>query len=267
MTMAKTSRTMTAATLATLGLSALSPVHLGASVVAAGTAALWVSPSFAHFTFGKRKTSFVIKSVTGGHVVVAPGPDNGVVRISGLVPGDYEAVPLPQTSTAPIPTPTKMSVGEDGKLVFALRRGVSGAPFVQFPYSGSAIGKQEIPEGNNRDLILGLAAKAAVDVNTSSVEGLMKGTLNSREAAAFIVADRAKNGAYKDPQDFANRVCTNVSTDFDLAATQIGNTLIIARGGDPKQAGWKCAAKSGTVELYGVTYHQRHLQFGARFSF
>jgi hypothetical protein len=267
--MAKTTHKFTAATLAALGLSALSPVQLGASVVAAGAAFFSATAAIADgigSPFGSILPGLgvVIKMKPGNSPIIVPSDANGVVRISGLVPGEYEAVPLSHTSAAKIPKPTKMLVGPDGKLVFAVRRGVSGGPFVQFPYTGSGIGKQAIPEGDNRDAILGLTAKSDVDVNTSSIEGLMKGTLNSREAAAFIVADRAKNGAYKDPQDFANRVCTNVSTDFDLAATQIGNTLIVARGGEPKVAGWKCAVKSGTVELYGVP---RRMQFGAKLSF
>lgn len=234
--------------------------------------ALWASPAIADgigSSYGSILPGLgvVIKMKPGNSPIIVPSDANGVVRLTGLEPGEYEAVPLSHKSTAKIPKPTKMLVGTDGKLVFALRRGVSGGSFVQFPYTGSAIGKQAIPEGDNRDVILGLAAKSDVDVNTSSVEGLMKGTNNSREAAAFIVADRAKNGAYKDPQDFANRVCTNVSTDFDLAATQIGNTLIIARGTDPNNPGFKCAAKSGTVELYGVTLEPRQFQFGAKLSF
>jgi len=95
-----------------------------------------------------------------------------------------------------------------------------------------------------------------IDVNTSSAEDIVRlAPTTSVEAAAFIVAERTKNGAFKDASDFANRTCPNVSIDFDLAPEQIGNLRIIPKSGDPKAAGWGCApARLGEipyVELFG----------------
>ena len=89
------------------------------------------------------------------------------------------------------------------------------------------------------------------DVNTSNIEQLTRGTNNSRRAAASIVAEREKNGPYKDPLNFAQRVGGSIPVDFSSSAVRIGDTTIFPRGGDPKQAGFKMVPGSGVVELYG----------------
>ena len=92
------------------------------------------------------------------------------------------------------------------------------------------------------------------DVNTSTIEQLMSGTNNSRKAAASIVAEREKGGPYKDPLNFAQRVGGSVPVDFGYSSVRIGDTTIIARGADPKAAGFKMVAGSGVVELYGKPF-------------
>ena len=43
--------------------------------------------------------------------------------------------------------------------------------------------------------------------------------------------------------------------DFGYSSVRIGDTTIIARGGDPKAASFKIVAGSGVVELYGAEHN------------
>ena len=215
---------------------------------------MWAAPALA--SLGIPGIGVVIKKKPGNAPIIVPSDNNGIVNLTGLEPGEYEIKLLG------INRPTTMKVGPDGKLAFVALRDVKGGPDPKSadPRARRALPVvrewvEPVPELKGASVIVALLANAEMpDVNTSTIEQLMRGTNNSRKAAASIVAEREKGGPYKDPLDFAQRVGSSVPVDFGYSSVRIGDTTIIARGGDPKAAGFKMVAGSGVVELYGKPF-------------
>jgi hypothetical protein len=274
--------TLTAALMAALGVANLSPVQLTATGVALGLG-LVATPAFASLSIPG--VGVIIKRKPGNAPIVAPGDNNGVVRHTGLEPGEYEVGLIGEDGV------TSVKVGRDGQLItVALAEDDGSKPHIEViaragnpvawckplgelcPALRKAVATSDVFDTRAlfaSDLLLPavknlrqrrvdpVALKAGfIDVNTSSADEIVRlAPTTSSEGAAFIVAERDKGSAFKDPIDFAQRVCPKVSVDFDLAPTRMGNAQIIARGGDPKSAGFKCApprkGEDPTLELYG----------------
>ena len=250
--------------LAAMGLSALSPVqHAGALLSVAG-AAMWAAPALALGKVkGKIKTSgdngMVIKRRYDDRVIVAPTDHAGLVRLTGLEPGEYEVNLIGDGGYILI------QVGAEGRMAFAAQRETTYPdPKATDPRARRALPlvREWVEQCcDNEDkpgvtIAMDAEAKQMPDVNTSTAEQLTRGTNNSRKAAVSIVAEREKNGPYKDPLNFAQRVGGSVTVDFGYSSVRIGDTTIIARGGgSPKDAGFKTIAGSGVVELYGKKHN------------
>ena len=240
--------------LAAIGLSVLSPAQQAGVALSVAGAAMWAAPALAANTIPGVGT--VIKKKPGDSAIIVPSGKDGTVHLTGLAPGEYEVKLLGNTA------PTTMKVGPDGKLAFVALRDVKGGPDPKSadPQARRALPVvrdwvEPVPELKGASVIVALLANAEMpDVNTSTIEQLMRGTNNSRKAAASIIAEREKNGPYKDPLDFAQRVGGSVPVDFGYSSVRIGDTTIIARGGDPKAVGFKMVAGSGVVELYGKPF-------------
>ena len=240
--------------LAAIGLSALSPVQQAGALLSVAGAAMWAAPAMA--VAGIPGIGLVIKRKPGNAPIIVPSDNNGIVNLTGLEPGEYEIKLLG------INRPTTMKVGPDGKLAFVALRDVKGGPDPKSadPRARRALPVvrewvEPVPELKGASVIVALLANAEMpDVNTSTIEQLMRGTNNSRKAAASIVAEREKGGLFKDPLDFAQRVGSSVPVDFGYSSVRIGDTTIIARGADPKAAGFKMVPGSGVVELYGKPF-------------
>ena len=245
----KTTKTFAATAIAALGLANITPAQwvLGGAVIGAGMVA---APALAQTTIPGVGT--VVKKKPGNSPIIAPTDSNGVIRMTGLEPGDYEVSLIAEERV------TTVSVGRDGELFTrAVAEDDGSNRRVE-----NLNGPRTTPEiaalrgGGFFVAILAIARGRTIDVNTSSAAEIVRiAPTTSAESAAFIVAERSKGGAYKDPIDFANRVCPKTGVDFDLAPTRIGNTQIFARGGDPKSNGFKCApprpGEVPTFELYG----------------
>ena len=246
----KTTKTFAATALAALGLANITPAQwvVGGAVIGAGMVA---TPALAQTNIPGVGT--VVKKKPGdAGSLIAPTDKNGVIRMTGLEPGDYEVSLIAEERV------TAVTVGRDGELFI---RGVAeddGSNRRVENLNGPRM-TPEIAALKGSSVLVALLAAArgrTIDVNASSAAEIGRiAPTTSRESAAFIVAERTRGGAFKDPIDFANRVCPKTSVDFDLAPTRIGNTQIFARGGDPKANGFKCAppraGETPTFELYG----------------
>ena len=243
---------------AVMGLSALSPVQQAGVALSVAGAAMWAAPALAQQATIPG-VGGVVKRKPGNVPIIVPTDKDGVVRLTGLESGDYEVKMLGNSA------PTTMKVGPDGRLAFVALRDVKGGPD---PKSADPRARRALPVVrewverccDNEDrpgasFAVAEEAKQMPDVNTSTIEQLMRGTNNSRKAAASIVAEREKGGPYKNPLNFAQRVGGSVPVDFSSSAVRIGDTTIFPRGGDPKQAGFKIVAGSGMVELYGKKHN------------
>ena len=246
----KTTKTFAATALAALGLANITPAQwvLGGAVIGAGMVA---TPALA--AAGIPGVGVVVKKKPGNAPIIAPTGSNGVIRMTGLAPGEYEVGLIAEERS------TTVTVGRDGELFTRAVAEDDGSNRRVENLNGPRM-TPEIAALKGSSVIVALLALRArgreVDVNASSAAEIVRiAPTTSAESAAFIVAERAKGGAYKDPIDFANRVCPKTSVDFDLAPTRIGNTQIFARGGDPKANGFKCAppraGEAPTFELYG----------------
>ena len=228
-------RVMQGGVLAMLGLGALSPVQQAGVALSIAGAALGASSALASVNLPG--VGIVVKKKPCCSPIIAPTDNNGVINLSGLEPGTYEVKLLGESA------PVTMAVGRDGLLTTVAwedkgRRWVEAAP-----------------RARGRSVALSARAADIVDVNTATPEALMRGTANTREAAAFIVGERQRSGPFKSPINFAQRVGPRVTADFSASPVRIGDTVIFPRGGDPKQAGFKTAAGSGVVELYGKKHN------------
>ncbi len=303
--MARASHKIGAGMLAALGLSALSPVQQGAALLTAAGVALWASPALADLHLPG--VGLVVKKKPGNAPIIVPSDANGEVRLTGLEPGDYDVAPLRLTAATPVRY-ISVHVGEDGRLAFAVKEGpkgdvghgrVAAAPgqvaspspprwAEAIPFDGAAgtmpVGavvldmRQQftisppVPCTRPRPGMPSTCAarfRNHVDVNASPVEEMRRlAPTLSAEAAALIIAARTRGGAFRNPQDFANRVCAVTAVNFDDASIKMGNTSItMRRGVDPKSPGWICNPQPGTVDLFASRIATREVQFGFRFQF
>lgn len=306
----KTSKTptlpLTAALMAALGIANLSPVQLTATGVALGLTAV-AMPALA--SAGIPGVGVIVKKKPGNAPIIAPGDNNGVVRLTGLEPGEYQVNLVGDART------TIVKVGDDGVLTtVAVAEDDGSKPHIEAVVAGGrqtdwckpmneicpylkgsfdtakvfdmrvlfagdmadatsasfahrkarrhakAATAQALPASDAVASPMAGAGRGFMDANISSAAEIVRlAPTTSAEGAAFIVAERTKGGAFKDPIDFAQRVCPKVSIDFDLVPTRIGDTRIIARGGSPKSNGFKCAppraGEDPTLELYGTKHH------------
>lgn len=92
--------------------------------------------------------------------------------------------------------------------------------------------------------------RSFIDVNASpEAEMIRLAPTLSPEAAKIIAAERARK-PFSGLGDFARRVCSRVAVDFDDAAVQMGSTsILLKRGGNPKDPGWKCHPGGGVGDL------------------
>ncbi len=249
--------------LAALGLGAFSPLSIaGVSMLAAHSAPAVAAGKIK----GKIKSSgdngLVLRRLSDRSLIVAPTDQEGAVYLSGLEAGDYEVKLMGDA------TPSAITVGPDGQLVLVAQPDEAGAggPEVEPADPRARKAKraarkavrasvEPVEFGKARPDSVFDTKAAMIDVNTADVASLMKDTNNSPEAAAFIVAERGRDGPYKDPLDFAKRVGGSVSVDFGYSSTRMGDTMIIAKGLNPKNPGFKTVAKSGVVELYGQKHN------------
>ena len=275
-----------------LGVAALSPLQFAGIALSVAGVGLWSGPALAQQT-NIPGVGMVVKKKPGNSPIIVPSDNNGVVRLTGLEAGEYEVkllgdsapvtmavgkdgrlafVALREGKGAPAPKITEAPVRGMAPVGRALGAPVAAA----VPPATAAVAAPVDPrarrampaarewvqavefgeEGGSGTIIAIVAAAAEMpDVNTSSVEQLMKGTNISREAAAFIVGERKKGGPYKDPLNFAQRVGNNVTVDFGYSSARIGDTMIIAKGTNPKADGFKTNPGSGVVELYGKQHN------------
>lgn len=276
-----------AAALATLGLSSLTPVQQGAMLVTAGAAALWSTPALAQNTIPG--AGVIIKGNTGSSAIIVPSDANGEVRLIGLEPGDYTLQAPCSGPRGCHPWPerdfiAKVRVEDDGRLALAAWEDSSrAAPGTATPsprrwaqaidFAGTG-GRQPAnavvldmrtafqvsPPTSCARSRLGRPGKCGqirnhVDVNASPAEEMIRqATTLTPEAARVIVAERAR-APFTNAGDFARRVCPQVKVDFDDAAVRMGSTsILMKRGGDPKQAGFKCGPRDENVSMFRVTF-------------
>jgi DNA uptake protein ComE-like DNA-binding protein len=116
------------------------------------------------------------------------------------------------------------------------------------------------PPPGTKSTCFGPRPQGHIDVNSSIAREINRiAPSTGIEAASAIVSEREKNGVYKDATDFARRICTVTSIDFDDASIRMGDTTIIMpRGGDPKASGFKCAPQDNMVRLF----HSWHAYVG-----
>jgi len=249
--------------LTAIGLSALSPVQQAGALLSVAGAAMWAAPALA---LGKVKGK-IVKSGDSGtvirkhrhaeRVIIAPTDPDGVVRVTGLEPGEYEVNLIGDVAHILI------SVGTEGRMAFVAKSETTYPdPKATDPRARRALPLvrewvEQCCDNEDRagvTIAVDAEAKQIPDVNTRTIEQLMRGTNNSRKAAASIIAEREKGGPYKDPLNFAQRVGGSVTVDFGYSSVRIGDTTIIARGTNPKSPGFKTIAGSGVVELYGKPF-------------
>jgi hypothetical protein len=250
--MTKRTRAFTATALAALGLSGVSPVQQGAALVAAGTMVLWASPALAQNNIPGVGT--VVKKKPGDASIIAPGDANGEVRLTGLAPGEYSVKLFGGREE------TSFRVGQDGRLAFVAYEDIKrpAGPAMQ---NGRRMPvdpvvrrwAQAIPFDGGKSGAFNPNDAGVIDVNTASAQMLTRGTLNTPETAAFIIAERSKGGAFKNAQDFARRVGAKVPVNFDDASIRMGDTTILMRRGvDPKSPGWiSFPGDGGGFTLFG----------------
>lgn len=269
-------RRIAAATLATLGLSSLSPMQQGAMLVTAGTAALTASPALA---LGKLKGKLVkngdsgtiIRSISDGLVIVVPVDPNGEVRLTGLEPGDYEVASLRLTAAAPV-RGTGLHVSEDGRLAFAMQKSAKqveavGTERTRKSKPDLALSAEAIPFDGPAGIVpvdavmLDLRQSFAVvqpppcdplpgrpdtcnrtpqrnhvDVNASSAEEMTRQATTLTPEAARVIIAERTRAPFTSAGDFARRVCPQVEVDFDDAAVRMGSTSILMKRGGDPKA-------------------------------
>ena len=245
-------RKITVMLCAALGLSSLAPVQQGATLLAVGGAALWAGPAMAQQTVIPG-VGTVVKKKPGDATMIASAGPNGETRLTGLEPGEYGVRVFEGADE------TTMRVGRDGRLAFVARESINRPdPRATDPRARRALPvvrrwAEQIPFGEEggSGTIISLAANRIIDANTASGEQLTQDTGINREAVAAIIGERTRNGPFVDLVDFARRVCPQAAIDFQDASVRFGsNTLLVFRGGDPKQAGFKCARGTGEMELF-----------------
>ena len=273
------SRKTSAAALAALGLSSLSPVQQGAAVIVAGSAALFASPALASINLPG--VGIVVKKKPGNCCpIIAHADAKGETRITGLEPGLYAVRVLEGAQEVP------MRVGPDGRLAFktwedqvfpknidprvriapTTRRWAEQIALADDTGTQAAGRPPRGPAGTivntakpgnppwcppgwlcawDRTVIAGLSAPR-----------LAEATGISREAAQIIATEQARNGPFADLIDFARRICPQTAIDFgDLSVRFGSDTMLVKRGSDPKNPGFRCARGTGEMELFGKKHN------------
>ncbi len=142
-------------------------------------------------------------------VIIAPTDPDGVVRVTGLEPGEYEVNLIGDGASILIP------VGTDGRIAFVAKSETTYPdskatdPRVRRAMPLVRVWVEQCCDNEDKPgvtIAVDAEAKQMPDVNISTAELLINGTNNRPEAAAFIVAEREKGGPYKDPLNFAQRV-------------------------------------------------------------
>lgn len=250
-TIKSTASTLAATALAALGLGGVSPAQWVAAGAVLGAGAV-ATPALAQASVPG--VGMIVKKKPGNSPIIAPTDKNGALGLTGLEPGEYELNLIGEDKV------TAVSVGRNGELFIRAVAEDDGSNRRVENLGGGSPREIAALRGKGAGGLFAIALLASrghtVDVNTSTAAEFSRLVpTTSPEAAAFIVGERTRGGAFKDMIDFAQRVCPKVSVDFDLAPSRIGSTQIIARGGNPKSPGFKCApARPGetpTFELYG----------------
>lgn len=266
--MSKATRTITASIIAALGLSSLSPLQQGAVIAAASTVALWASPALAQNAIPGVGT--VIKKWPGSLPIITPSDANGETRLTGLAPGTYSVRVFEGEQEVP------MKVGRDGRLAFVAYEDTDGRatkendPRVRRAKPTARRWAEQIPfeDGKGSGAVLDAGAgDAACSADKPCPSGivslagikarrLVDATGISPEAARIIVSERDKHGPFKGLIDFAQRVCPQTDVDFQDASIRFGDeTLMVRRGSDPKNPGFKCVRAGGDVEVFGKKHN------------
>ena len=248
---------------AALGLSALSPMQQAGVALTVAGVAMWSAPALAQQTLPG--VGIVIKRKPGNAPIIAPTDANGETRITGLEPGLYTVRVFEGAQEVP------MRVGRDGRLAFKawedqvfpknIDPRVRMAPTtrrwaeqIAFEGSGGPSGPADL-RGGSVWLAL-LASRVDIDANTSNSDILAREMHNSSDVARTIVAERTRNGPFTDLVDFARRTCPQAAIDFSDASVRFGtDTMLVKRGLNPKNPGFKCARGTGEMELFGKKHN------------
>ena len=231
------------------------------------------------------------KSNVKDNIILVPSDANSEVRLTGLEPGDYEVALAIccSKSKSNVKNNIILSVGGDGRLAFVttketlrplpnerrvserLRHKVSAIPFDggtgKIPENAVIFDVRQVfsvsppipcaPTPPGTPNTCG-RIRNHIDVNASNAAEIVRlAPETSLAAAETLIAERTKNGYFESAHDFASRVCTKTNIDFGDAPVRMGNaSIFVNRGGDPKQAGFKCASgKDGgepDVSLFGI---------------
>ena len=197
--------------------------------------------------------AIVVKMQTGDGSILAASDANSEVRLTGLEPGTYSVRVVEGAQQTPI------RVGPDGRMAFVAWQETKGPdpeatdprarralPVVRRWAEQIAFDKVSAPSAACKSctgVIMGSRA-ISVDVNASSAEELARETRNTSEAARAIVAERNSGGPFKGV------------VDFEDASIKFGDqTMLVQRGSDPKNPGFKCARGAGELELFGKKHN------------
>lgn len=194
----------------------------------------------------------VIRSKRSPAVILAPSDSGGEVRLTGLAPGMYSVQPFEGARDMP------MEVGPDSQLAFAVWEDAAPRPTLRSKPPVASRWAEQIPFQTDRADAVVLPPPIpgdVLDVNTAGPDDWKRTTYTTPQAGGIIMAERERNGPFTDMIDFAERVCSQTGVDFLDNSVQFGDQLmLLKRGGDPKQAGFKCAQGTGEVELFGRAY-------------
>jgi hypothetical protein len=270
--MTRPSRKFTAAALAALGLTSLSPMQQGAALLTAAGAALWASPALAQSTIPG--VGQIVKKRLGNSPIIASSDANGETRLTGLEPGEYSVRVFEGAEE------TIMKVGRDGRLAFvAMQDDVPSDTQQPDPrrrksqvkqlkgYTTAApqprLRAEQIAFDHNCDEPgkcppIG-TLKMALNLNVANADEMIRTAEIVPDVAKTIVADREKNGAFKGIEDFAQRICPQTDVDFSRTSIRMGDLVVILtpRAGDKGSVpGFQCTrADTGQFTLYGKKHN------------
>jgi hypothetical protein len=112
-----------------------------------------------------------------------------------------------------------------------------------------------MPEEGGSGTSIAITAPKVIDINRASQQDFVIIMMLSPQVAQSVVAERNK-GAFKTSADFASRVCTKHSIDSGFESSiKIQNEIHAPKSGDPKAAGFKCAAGQGSYEVSGKKHN------------
>lgn len=202
-----------------------------------------------------------------GLITIIPSGPDGVIVVTGLMPGGYSVKPVGNAQTAPVQTMATLN----DMLLFQIRGSGMNRDILAIQNTGAvpagAINVQAklaTVTGTQCEALTGaiLCASEAmtdyVDVNRSSAAQITAMAPKiTPAAAALIVAGRAK-GAYTSPADFLSRVCAKANVDFGTTSVLVGNTRMIGRSDLTNAPTLRCtkAGNAGTsqVKLYSDSF-------------